>query len=171
MEKERQSDEIGEGDFGELKQDLQAIRFEMLSYLKQTRDDSLRLINLFNGTSLRGEEVFKNFKSDPLAHLNMNKNDKSINLNETDKDQIIKTGSNETSSDVNSSSASSETGTGDSNTGSSVSNSSDSLSSNGTYLSEVSLFTASIMNENHKFNPKNYTFYELDIIKEEDGHF
>ena len=179
MEKERQSDEIGEGDFGELKQDLQAIRFEMLSYLKQTRDDSLRLINHLSGTSLRDDELFKSFKSDPLAHLNIKKSDDTekcnlkpndeLNLPENDKHKTLKTGANEPSSEVNSSSTSSETGA-DSNTGSSsVSNSCDSLKSNGTCLSEISLINTagSILNENQRFNPKNYTTYELDIIKEE----
>lgn len=180
MEKERQSDEIGEGDFGELKQDLQAIRFEMLSQLKQTREDSLRLINYLNGSTLRGEEFFKNFKSDPLARFSISKQgsknmdfklNEDFNLNDSDKEQIMKIGASEPSTEVNSSSASSETGADSNGTGSSVSNSSDSLNSNGTFLSDISLYTANILNENKKFDVKNFSTNELDIIKEEDGHF
>lgn len=70
LHKQRESDEVGEADFDELKQDLQMVRFEMLNDLKRSRDDTARLIsNIQSGLLLIGEEVFGNSKSENSARF------------------------------------------------------------------------------------------------------
>lgn len=59
LHKQRESDEVGEADFDELKQDLQMVRFEMLNDLKRSRDDTNRLISTMQaGLIIIGDEVF-----------------------------------------------------------------------------------------------------------------
>lgn len=65
LHKQRESDEVGEADFDELKQDLQMVRFEMVNDLKKSREETYRLINhLSSGLLLIGDEIFKESKSD-----------------------------------------------------------------------------------------------------------
>lgn len=60
LHKQRESDEVGEADFDELKQDLQMVRYEMLNDLKKSRDDTLKFIShINNGILLIGDELFK----------------------------------------------------------------------------------------------------------------
>lgn len=175
LEKERQSDEVGEGDFSELKQDLQMIRFEMLNEMKKTRDDSTRMINHLNNVLIiLGDEIFKNSKSD----INLNKylNHKKYEINnlghkidvtKNDENKLKIIDSVDTlglSIEINSSS-SSENGTESINSASS-----DSINSISTNLSDISIFSISSLNENNnkKFENKIFLNYVLDIIKEED---
>ena len=61
LHKQRESDEVGEADFDELKQDLQMVRYEMMNDLKRYRDENNRLIsNIQAGVLLLGEELYKN---------------------------------------------------------------------------------------------------------------
>jgi hypothetical protein len=61
LHKQRESDEIGEMDFDELKQDLQMIRFELLNDLRQSSEQTTRLVaQLQAGLALIGEEVLRN---------------------------------------------------------------------------------------------------------------
>jgi hypothetical protein len=176
LEKERQSDEVGEGDFSELKQDLQMIRFEMLNEMKKTRDDSIRMINHLNTVLIiLGDEIFKNSKSD----INLNKylNHKKYEINNLGhKIDVTKNDENKLNKIIDSvdtlgssieinSSSSSENGTESINSASS-----DSINSISTNLSDISIFSISSLNENNnkKFENKIVLNYELDIIKEEE---
>jgi hypothetical protein len=70
LHKQRESDEVGEADFDELKQDLQMVRYEMLNDMKRVREDTTRLVShLTHGLSLLGDEIFKN-------NLKVNENNK-----------------------------------------------------------------------------------------------
>ena len=176
LEKERQSAEVGEGDFSELKQDLQMIRFEMLNEMKKTRDDSIRMINHLNNVLIiLGDEIFKNSKSD----INLNKylNHKKYEINNLGhKIDVTKNDENKLNKIIDSvdtlgssieinSSSSSENGTESINSASS-----DSINSISTNLSDISIFSISSLNENNnkKFENKIVLNYELDIIKEEE---
>ena len=176
LEKERQSDEVGDGDFSELKQDLQMIRFEMLNELKKTRDDSARMIDHLNNVLIiLGDEIFKNSKSDINfnKYLNHKKNEINnlghkidVTKNDENKLKIIDSVIDTLGSSIEiNSSSSSENGTESIN-----SVSSDSINSITTNLSDISIFSISSLNENNnkKFENKIVLNYELDIIKEED---
>ena len=59
LHQQRESDEK-ENDVGEIKQDLQMVRFEMINDLKKTREDTFRIVNnIQNGLLILGEEIFK----------------------------------------------------------------------------------------------------------------
>ncbi|RNA03569.1 Short transient receptor potential channel 6 [Brachionus plicatilis] len=65
LHKQRESDEVGETDLEELKQDLQMSRYETLNDLKRIRDENYRLMGyLSQGILLIGEEIFKDHKSE-----------------------------------------------------------------------------------------------------------
>lgn len=65
LHKQRESDNVGEADFEELKQDLQMVRFEMLNDLKRSRDETSRMITTIHaGLVLIGEEMFVNSTSE-----------------------------------------------------------------------------------------------------------
>ena len=64
LHKQRESDEIGEIDLEELKQDLQMVRFETLNDLKRIRNESNHLLGyLSQKLLLIGDEIFKDGKS------------------------------------------------------------------------------------------------------------
>lgn len=48
LHKQRETDEVGEADFDELKQDLQMVRYEMLNDLKRYREENNRNISLIH---------------------------------------------------------------------------------------------------------------------------
>lgn len=57
---QRESDEVYEADFDELKQDVQMIRFEITDELKRTFDDNQKCLNLINsGIGIIGDEILK----------------------------------------------------------------------------------------------------------------
>ena len=59
LHKQRETDEVGETDFDELKQDLQMVRYEMSNDLKRYREENYRLIShIHNGILLLGEYGF-----------------------------------------------------------------------------------------------------------------
>lgn len=60
LHKQRESDEVGEADFEELKQDLQMVRYEMLNDLKRSHEETVRMIShLQAGLVTIGDEIFK----------------------------------------------------------------------------------------------------------------
>lgn len=173
LEKERENDKMSESDFSELKQDLQMIRFEMMNELKQSRDESYRLINHLNhGLLLLGEEVFKNSKLDLVNKYN-NFRKQDINHHKlNDKEGRLKAQdgieSQSSSLETNSSSSSSENCTENGVISSSSLNSFDSLN---LATNEVNGSSTASLNENKKPDSKGVTFnYDLDIIKEEDDN-
>lgn len=87
LHKQRESDEIGEIDFAELKQDLQMVRFELLNDLKRFRDGNSRFMShLTNGISIIGDEVFrgmKNENTDRFAEF------KTTEIDQADLDVLI----------------------------------------------------------------------------------
>lgn len=177
LEKERESDEVGEGDFGELKQDLQMIRFEMLNELKQSREEMYRLTGHLNtGILLMGEEVFKNSKSDLINRYSFYKKKPikgieklGFDSHEDDKNQKNKTDSIESlSSSIDTSSSSSNDISNDSSNTSLSTSIPESLNSNVANMSDVTIFTVSNTNEIKKQENKVSFNYDLDIIKEED---
>jgi len=59
LHKQRETDEVGETDFDELKQDLQMVRYEMINDLKKSREETLKLIHhISSGLIIIGEELF-----------------------------------------------------------------------------------------------------------------
>jgi hypothetical protein len=65
LSKQRESDDVNETDFEELKQDLQMIRFEIANQLRNNNDDTMRYISLIhNGIVILGEEILKNEEND-----------------------------------------------------------------------------------------------------------
>jgi hypothetical protein len=69
LHKQRETDEVGETDFEELKQDLQMVRYEMINDLKKSREETLRLIHhISSGLIIIGDELFLSKES-----LNSNK--------------------------------------------------------------------------------------------------
>lgn len=177
LEKERESDEVGEGDFGELKQDLQMIRFEMLNELKQSREEMYRLTGHLNtGLLLMGEEVFKNSKSDLINRYSFYKKKPikgieklGFDSHEDEKNQKNKTDSIESlSSSVDTSSSSSNDISIDSSNTILSTSIPESLNSNVANMSDVTIYTVSNTNEIKKQENKVSFNYDLDIIKEED---
>lgn len=83
LHKQRESDEVGEADFDELKQDLQMVRYEMLNDLKRTREESYRMIAHINsGLLIIGEEMFKESNSENSNRFKDYKNsDLDLNFN------------------------------------------------------------------------------------------
>jgi hypothetical protein len=64
LHKQRETDEVGETDFEELKQDLQMVRYEMINDLKKSREETLRLIHhISSGLILIGDELFSSKES------------------------------------------------------------------------------------------------------------
>ena len=64
----RDNEDIRESDFEELKQDVQMIRFEMLSSLKINKEDTLKYMTLLhNGMSILGDYMFQQMQSSELA--------------------------------------------------------------------------------------------------------
>jgi hypothetical protein len=56
LHKQRETDEVSEADFDELKQDLQMVRYEMLNDLKRYREENYRLIaHIHDGILLLGK--------------------------------------------------------------------------------------------------------------------
>ena len=67
LHRDRDSDDVNEMDFDELKQDLQMIRYEMNNDLKKSRDETTRILKHVNsGLLLLGEQVFKDCRSNDL---------------------------------------------------------------------------------------------------------
>lgn len=67
LHKQRESDDVNEMEFSELKQDLQMVRYEMLNDLKRSRDETSRLISqLANGLVIIGDEMFKDSLSENM---------------------------------------------------------------------------------------------------------
>jgi hypothetical protein len=65
LHKQRETDDFGEADFEELKQDLQMVRFEMMNDLKRSREETARLVNHINyGVCLIGEEIFRDSQNE-----------------------------------------------------------------------------------------------------------
>lgn len=67
----RETEDIRESDFDELKQDVQMVRFESLNSLRQNKEDAVRYTSiLHNGLSILGEFVCQSMQnSDILANL------------------------------------------------------------------------------------------------------
>ncbi len=67
----RETEDIRESDFDELKQDVQMVRFESLSSLRQNKEDAVRYTSiLHNGLSILGEFVCQSMQnSEILANL------------------------------------------------------------------------------------------------------
>ena len=60
LHKQRESDDVKENNFEELKQDLQMVRFEMLNDIKKSEEETLKYISLIhNGVAIIGEEMLK----------------------------------------------------------------------------------------------------------------
>ena len=60
LHKQRESDDVKENNFEELKQDLQMVRFEMLNDIKKSEEDTLKYISLIhNGVAIIGDEILK----------------------------------------------------------------------------------------------------------------
>jgi hypothetical protein len=75
LHKQRESDEVGEADFDELKQDLQMVRFEMLNDLKRQHNETLNVVaNMQAGLILMGDELFKDSKSESALKFRELKN-------------------------------------------------------------------------------------------------
>lgn len=90
LHKQRESDEVGEADFDELKQDLQMVRFEMLNDLKRSRDETSRLISSIQaGLMLIGEEMFINSKSENAARFKEFKTVTENDLNNSGKEKKL----------------------------------------------------------------------------------
>lgn len=65
----RENDDVRESDFDELKQDVQMVRYEMLSYLRQNKEDAVRYTSvLHNGLSLLGEFVCESLQDSDVAY-------------------------------------------------------------------------------------------------------
>ena len=59
LHKQRETDEVGETDFDEIKQDLQMVRYEMMNDLKRSREETMRLVHhISNGLIIIGDELF-----------------------------------------------------------------------------------------------------------------
>lgn len=64
----RENEDIRESDLDELKQDVQMIRFEMLSSLKNNKEDTLKYITLLhNGISILGDYIFDTVPTSDFA--------------------------------------------------------------------------------------------------------
>jgi hypothetical protein len=60
LHKQRESDDVKENNFEELKQDLQMVRFEMLNDIKKSEEETLKYISLIhNGVAIIGDEILK----------------------------------------------------------------------------------------------------------------
>jgi hypothetical protein len=69
LHRDRESDDVNEMDFDELKQDLQMIRYEMNNDLKKSRDETTRILKHVNsGLLLLGEQMFKDCQSNDLLN-------------------------------------------------------------------------------------------------------
>jgi hypothetical protein len=65
LHKQRETDEVGDVDFEELKQDLQMVRYEMMNDLKRNRDETLRFVSqIQTGLLIMSDEFFKDSSSD-----------------------------------------------------------------------------------------------------------
>ena len=84
----RENEEIRESDFDELKQDMQMIRFEMLTNLNKTKEQTLKYMTmLHSGVSVLGDFMFTalgnteltlNFKDFQLYENELNEHRKQI---------------------------------------------------------------------------------------------
>jgi hypothetical protein len=69
LHKQRESDDVKESDFDELKQDLQMVRFEMLNDIKKSEEETLKYISLIhNGVAILGDEILKDVDDVNLAN-------------------------------------------------------------------------------------------------------
>jgi hypothetical protein len=67
LHRDRDSEDVNEMDFDELKQDLQMIRYEMNNDLKKSRDETTRILKHVNsGLLLLGEQLFRDCQSSDL---------------------------------------------------------------------------------------------------------
>lgn len=65
----RENDDIRESDFDELKQDVQMVRFEMLNYLRQNKEDAVRYTSLLHsGMSLLGDFACQSVEDSNIEH-------------------------------------------------------------------------------------------------------
>lgn len=65
LSKQRESDDVNETDFEELKQDLQMIRFEIANELRSNSDETMRCMSLIHyGIVVLGEEILKSEDKD-----------------------------------------------------------------------------------------------------------
>ena len=68
LHKQRESDDVKESDFDELKQDLQMVRFEMLNDIKKSEEETLKYISLIhNGVAIIGDEILKDVEDVALT--------------------------------------------------------------------------------------------------------
>lgn len=88
LHRDRDSDDVNEMDFDELKQDLQMIRYEMNNDLKKSRDETTRILKHVNsGLLLLGEQVFKDCRSNDLLDRYHKYKSTELMLNE-ETDQV-----------------------------------------------------------------------------------
>ena len=63
----RENEDIRESDFDELKQDVQMVRFEMLNYLRQNKEDAARYTSiLHNGLATLGDFVCSSMQNSEI---------------------------------------------------------------------------------------------------------
>lgn len=77
----RENEDIRESDFDEIKQDIQMIRFEMITDIRRTREDQLRYVSLLhNGLSLLGEFMIMNRSNEQQKYDEMGDLQKSLQV-------------------------------------------------------------------------------------------
>jgi hypothetical protein len=65
LRNDRENEKVNQGNFSEIKQDLQMVRFEIQSYSKKAKLDTAKSVkNLHTGMSVLGDELTRKVKSE-----------------------------------------------------------------------------------------------------------